>query len=201
MPFYAEAEGKLHTPRKNPRRDLPCTGFCSQFPGLRLPPPYRMPTIDGCRGGVPPPLIKIRAKHTATVFYSPFSIHCSRNTATDCHVGLRPPRNDKQGHLSCHCETPKGSWQSKFKIRAKHTATVPYSPFSIHCSRNTATDCHVGLRPPRNDMEGKCLHAGRRGRRPPADSIGGACTGATRSAAGRRSARRRSACRGGRPSA
>ena len=47
----------------------------------------------------------------------------------DCHVGLRPPRNDKSGGQHCF-------------NGGQYGLGVP------------SRDCHVGLRPPRNDKSG-----------------------------------------------
>ena len=56
----------------------------------------------------------------------------SERVLRDCHVGLRPPRNDKSGGQHCFNGGQYGSG-------------VP------------SRDCHVGLRPPRNDKSG--VHA------------------------------------------
>ena len=56
----------------------------------------------------------------------------SERVLRDCHVGLRPPRNDKSGGQHCFNGGRYGSG-------------VP------------SRDCHVGLRPPRNDKSG--VHA------------------------------------------
>ena len=53
----------------------------------------------------------------------------SERVLRDCHVGLRPPRNDKSGGQHCFNGGQYGSG-------------VP------------SRDCHVGLRPPRNDKSG-----------------------------------------------
>ena len=56
----------------------------------------------------------------------------SERVLRDCHVGLRPPRNDKSGG------------QHRFN-GGRYGSGVP------------SRDCHVGLRPPRNDKSG--VHA------------------------------------------
>ena len=66
--------------------------------------------------------------------------------AGDCHVGLRPPRNDIFGRFS---ETA-----SPF-LSSRGRQAVAISRYKAADHRLVAGDCHVGLRPPRNDIFGR----------------------------------------------
>ena len=72
----------------------------------------------------------------------------------DCHVGLRPPRNDTGGRHSqvcpcappgeagyqiCHCEAPQEPWQSR--STGRNTGKPPAN------SQLPSRDCRVGLAP------------------------------------------------------
>ena len=88
----------------------------------------------------------------------------SERVLRDCHVGLRPPRNDKSGGQHCF---NGGRYGSGVPSRDCHVASL-----LAMTSRGASTvltaagtdrgvpsrDCHVGLRPPRNDKSG--VHAG-----------------------------------------
>ena len=110
----------------------------------------------------------------------------SERVLRDCHVGLRPPRNDKSGGQHCF---NGGRYGSGVPSRDCHVASllamtnrrcVPFYDGSFRTAV-PSRDCHVGLRPPRNDKSGgqHRFNGGRYGsggafprlpRRPPASS-------------------------------
>ena len=83
---------------------------------------------------------KRRGNLGEAVAISPMAFLRSGRVLRDCHVGLRPPRNDKSGGQHCFNGGRYGSG-------------VP------------SRDCHVGLRPPRNDKSGgqHCFNGGQYG--------------------------------------
>ena len=80
----------------------------------------------------------------------------SERVLRDCHVGLRPPRNDKSGGQHCF---NGGQYGSGVPSRDCHVASLlamtnrGCMPFFDGSFRTAvpSRDCHVGLRPPRND--------------------------------------------------
>ena len=86
----------------------------------------------------------------------------SERVLRDCHVGLRPPRNDKSGGQHCF---NGGRYGSGVPSRDCHVASLlamtnrGCMPFFDGSFRTAvpSRDCHVGLRPPRNDKSG--VHA------------------------------------------
>ena len=94
----------------------------------------------------------------------------SERVLRDCHVGLRPPRNDKSGGQHCF---NGGRYGSGVPSRDCHVASllamtnrrcVPFYDGSFRTAV-PSRDCHVGLRPPRNDKSGgqHCFNGGRYG--------------------------------------
>ena len=94
----------------------------------------------------------------------------SERVLRDCHVGLRPPRNDKSGGQHCF---NGGQYGSGVPSRDCHVASllamtnrrcVPFYDGSFRTAV-PSRDCHVGLRPPRNDKSGgqHCFNGGRYG--------------------------------------
>jgi hypothetical protein len=97
-----------------------------------------------------------------------------RSRKLDCHVGLRPPRNDKRHHIIFLVMVGLGPTIHEFLVgTAKETRGC--SAFAEHDEkrrrrsvvffrhreatqwpwRSRKLDCHVGLRPPRNDKKKK----------------------------------------------
>ena len=80
----------------------------------------------------------------------------SERVLRDCHVGLRPPRNDKSGGQHCF---NGGQYGSGVPSRDCHVASLlamtnrGCMPFFDGSFRTAvpSRDCHVGLRPPRSD--------------------------------------------------
>ena len=98
----------------------------------------------------------------------------------DCHVGLRPPRNDNSGAgailtaagTGCECSAGSGMPLPYNSRCGRRSTTKPtackalserrYTPYFGVCHFNggrygtavPSRDCHVGLRPPRNDNSG-----------------------------------------------
>ena len=94
----------------------------------------------------------------------------SERVLRDCHVGLRPPRNDKSGGQH---RFNGGRYGSGVPSRDCHVASLlamtnrGCMPFYDGSFRTAvpSRDCHVGLRPPRNDKSGSLLHPeGRKGK-------------------------------------
>ena len=106
-----------------------------------------------------------------------------RHVPRDCHVGLRPPRNDKSGSHHRFSDSPCESFVQR---RERHAAPLQWRVRSAECHQTyksarrsltaatphfsavsvfngswykaavPARDCHVGLRPPCNDKSGSC---------------------------------------------
>ena len=107
----------------------------------------------------------------------------SQLPSRDCHVGLRPPRNDKSGSHHRFSDSPCESFVQR---RERHAAPLQWRVRSAECHKTCnclrrsltaatphfsavsvfngswyeatvpARDCHVGLRPPCNDESGSC---------------------------------------------
>ena len=83
----------------------------------------------------------------------------SERVLRDCHVGLRPPRNDKSGvHAVLRWLVPNGSAFPRLPRRFAPRNDKSGGQHRFNGGRYglgvPSRDCHVGLRPPRNDKSG-----------------------------------------------